>query len=149
MGNPTIVPRYRIPSASSLIEALGNSLAAIKKDDGLTDGELGAVMHVGADMGGKYRAGLAQMGVVAFLRAAAAWNGRFANGALLLIGMKLVPVAPRPQSDRSFSVLLAKLQASVNEALEDDNVISDDELDAMRALLDETGQAIDARRGGL
>lgn len=149
MTDPTIVTRHRIPSASSLLEALGESLSVIKEQDGLTDGEIGAVMHVGADQGGKYRTALAQMGVIAFLRAAATWNGRFANDALALIGMKLTPIHPRPQSDRSFGVLLSRLKLKVDEALENDDEIDQDELTDMRALLDDVGRAIDARRGAV
>lgn len=147
MTHPTIVTRYRVPSASSLLGALGESLELIKEQDSLTDGEIGAVMHKGADQGGKYRTGLAEMGVIAFLRACATWNGRFANEALSLIGMKLSPIEAQPQSDRSFGVILARLKLAVDEALENDDVIDEAELDAMRGVLDDAGRAIDARRG--
>ena len=145
MPDPTIHGRHRVVSASKLIEALGESLSVIKEQDGLTDAELGAVMHKGADQGAKYRTGLAEMGVVAFLRAASAWNGRFANDALALIGMKLTPIRALPQSDRRFGVLLSRLKLAVDVALEDDNEIDDAELAAMKALLIDVGAAIDAR----
>lgn len=146
MSEPAIVRRYRVPSASILLEALADNLSAIKDEDQHTDAEIGAILHKGEDQARKYRAGIAEMGVVAFLRGCATWNGRFANDALALIGMKLAPIAARPQSDRKFGVILSRLKLAVDEALENDDEIDETELEAMRALLDEAGQAIDARR---
>lgn len=145
MPDQTIHGPHRIVSASKLLDAMGKSLSVIKEQDDLTDAELGAVMHKGADQGAKYRTALAEMGAVAFLRACQTWNGRFANGALALIGMKLTPLVARPQPDRSFGVMLSRLKLAVDVALEDDNQIDDDELAAMRSLLIDVGAAIDAR----
>jgi hypothetical protein len=141
-----IPPLHRTVSASKLTETIADSLTSIKDEDELTDKEIGHFLGKGVDAGKAYRTGYAEMGFVSFLRGCATWNGRFANDALALIGMKLVPLAARPQSDRKFGVILSRLKLAVDEALENDDEIDDRELDAMRALLDEAGQAIDARR---
>lgn len=146
MSDSGIPPGHRSVSASKLIDTLAESLALIKDQDDLSDKDLGKVMHKGLDAGKAYRTGFAEMGVVAFLRACERWNGRFANKALAMIGMKLVPLEARPQSDRSFSVILSRLKLAVDEALENDGEIDDHELDGMTTLLDEAGRAIDARR---
>jgi hypothetical protein len=146
MSDTAIPPLHRTVSASKLTETVASSLSKIKEQDGLTDKELGHFLGKGTDAGKAYRTGFAEMGMVSFLRGCERWNGRFANAALAMIGMKLVPIAARPQSDRSFGVILSRLKLAVDEALENDDQIDDDELAAMRALLDEAGQAIDARR---
>lgn len=146
MADTGIPPAYRSVSASKLIDALAECLTEIKREDDLTDADLGRILHKGQDAGKAYRTGFAEMGVVAFLRGCERWNGRFAKDALALIGMKLTPLQPRPQSDRKFGVILSRLKLAVDEALENDNEIDDQELDAMSALLDEVGAAIDARR---
>lgn len=145
MPDPLIHGRNRIVSASLLIETAAEQLTVIKEQDGLTDAELGAVLHKGADQAARYRSGLAEMGFVSFLRAAQAWNGRFTGAILPLIGAQLTRVAPASRTGRGFAALLAKLQAAVNAALENDDEIDDQELTAMRALLDEVRCEIDAR----
>lgn len=147
MADPLIAPRYRIPSASLLVEKAAESLHVIKDADGHTDAELGAILHKSGDQAAKYRTGLAEMGMVAFLRACSAWNGRFANDVLGEIGMKLVPVEAESQCDRKFATMLARLKLMVAEALEDDGAIDPEELDGMQAVLDDVGRAVDARRG--
>jgi hypothetical protein len=128
-----------------LIETAAEQLSVIKEQDGLTDAELGAVLHRGADQAAKYRTGLAEMGMVAFLRAAEAWNGRFTGGILSLINAQMSRVAQPSRTGRGFASLLAKLQAAVNSALENDDEIDQAELTAMRALLDDVRCEIDAR----
>lgn len=147
MVDPLIPPRHRVPSASLLIDKAAESLTAIKDTDGHTDAELGSILHRGSDQASRYRTGLAEMGMVAFLRACSAWNGRFANDVLGEIGMKLVPVDAESQCDRKFATMLARLKLMVAEALEDDGAIDPEELDGMQAVLDDVGRAVDARRG--
>jgi len=145
VSSPAIHRSYRVASASKLVEALADRLTVIKEEDGLTDADLGAVMHKGADQGAKYRTGLAEMGAVAFLRGCERWNGRFANDALALVGMKLVPLDAEPVSDRALQTRLAKLMLELSVALED-GVIDDLEAARMKRTLIEAGEAIDARR---
>ena len=146
MTETIIVRPARAVSASKLIDTMAESLSVIKEQDELTDADLGGVMHKGADQGAKYRTGLAEMGAVAFLRACATWNGRFANEALSLIGMKLTPLHSQPVTDQSLQTRLAKLMVEVSIALED-GVIDDIEIARMKRTLIEAGEAIDSYRG--
>ncbi len=133
-------------SASKALDAVGESLAAIREADGLTWKDVGRTLGKSEDRAASYAAGGADMGLVSFLLGCREWNGRFANEALAMIGMKLVPIDAERQSDRRFGVILSRLKLAVDEALEDDAEIDDVELEAMRGLLDEAGRAIDARR---
>ena len=145
MPGRTIAPSHRLVSASKLIDTVAESLSVIKEQDGLTDAELGAVMHKGVDQGAKYRAGLAEMGMVAFLRAAERWNGRFANEALALLGMKLVTLDDGAVLDRSSATCLTRLLLEMSTALEDGK-IENDELHAMRRTIEDAGAMIDRMR---
>jgi hypothetical protein len=141
-----IVRPARHVSASKLIDVMAESLSVIKEQDQLTDADLGAVMHKGADQGAKYRTGLAEMGAVAFLRGCSTWNGRFANDALALIGMKLTPLYTHAVSEQSLQTRLAKLMLELSVALEDGKV-DELELQRMKRTLVEAGEAIDSMRG--
>ena len=138
--------RFRVPSASNMLNALAESLSTIKREDDLTDGDLAAILGKVDDQASKYRTGLAEMSVTTFLRGCNAWNGRFANGVLALFGMKLVPVDASGQSDRVFGGIIAELNLAVVRALENDDEIDERELAGMQAVLDLAGRAIDARR---
>lgn len=146
MSDTLIVRSNRVASASKLIDTLAESLSVIKEQDDLTDADLGAVMHKHKDQGAKYRTGLAEMPVVAFLRGCERWNGRFANDVLALVGMKLVPLHREPVSDQTLQTRLAKLMLEVSVALEDGE-IDEMELARMKRTLIEAGEAIDAKRG--
>lgn len=146
MTDPTIVRTYRVAPASKLIDALATCLTAIKDEDQLTDADLGAVMHKGADQGAKYRTGLAEMGAVAFLRGCERWNGRFANDALALVGMKLVPLAKAEVSDGAMSTRLSRLMLEWSIAMEDGEV-DEIELARMKRTLIDAAEAIDCKRG--
>lgn len=148
MRDTMIVRSTRSVSASKLIETLGESLAVIKEQDDLTDADLGGIMHKGADQGAKYRTGIAEMPVTAFLRGCERWNGRFANDALALIGMKLEPLHRAEISDQTFQTRLAKLMLEVSIALEDGS-ISEHEAARMKRSMIEAGEAIDARRAAV
>ncbi len=145
--DPQIHGGWRSFSVSNALEVLGATLKRIRDDDGLSWKEVGRILGKSDDRASDYANALSEMPVGAFLLGCKDWNGRFANPALALVGMKLVPVVRRPQGDRTFSVILTRLQLAVNEALENDDEIDDAELAAMQALLEEAGQAIDARRG--
>jgi len=145
MAGPEISPRYRQIPASRLVETLGASLALIKREDDLTDPDLGAAIGKGEDAARAYRTGFQTMDAVTFLRGCERWNGRFANETLSLIGMKLVPLEPGDDTGRSAATKLTSLLLQMSVALEDGK-IDDAELVAMRGALDEAGRAIDAMR---
>lgn len=146
MSHPLISRPARLVSASKLIETIGESLTRIKAEDELTDTDLGKALGKGTDQGGKYRTGLAEMGVVAFLRGCEQWNGRFANDVLAKVGMKLVPLHGAEVSNQSLQTRLAKLMLEVSVALEDGE-ITDIEIARMKRTLVEAGEAIDCLRG--
>jgi hypothetical protein len=146
MSHPLIVRAARLVSASKLIEALGSSLSRIKAEDELTDSDIGGALGKGTDQGAKYRTGLAEMGVVAFLRGCERWNGRFANDVLAEVGMKLVPIHTAEVTDQSLQTRLSKLMFEVSVALEDGK-IDDLEIARMKRTLVEAGEAIDCFRG--
>lgn len=148
MSDKAIPPLHRSISGSKLIDALAESLTEIKAQDELTDAELGKFLHKGVDAGKAYRTGYAEMPVTAFLRGCERWNGRFANDALGLIGMKLVPLSTEAVSDQTLSTRLCKLMLDVSLALED-GVITDLEVARMKRTLIEAGEAIDSMRGRL
>lgn len=133
-------------SASSVLEAVGEELALIKRQDRLTYADLAAVIGRSEDQAAKYCEGSAEMGVIAYARAKREWNGRF-TGAL-----DRLCVETRPCSDtdriRQSKVLKAALALSV--ALEDDGEIDDDEVRSNRSTLEAARDTIDGllrRRG--
>lgn len=146
MTVPHIHGRYRTVPASLLLETLGASLSDIKEQDRATDADLGAVLGKSDDRAAVYRAGGADMGVVSFLRGCREWDGRFANAALALIGMRMVPLDPSAGCDRSSVTALCALLAKKSAALENDGVIDDAELDDMWPELEAAAKHIDRLR---
>ncbi|WEK42956.1 MAG: hypothetical protein P0Y64_16685 [Candidatus Sphingomonas colombiensis] len=145
MSDRLIVRPARLTSASKLIDTLAESLSEIKEQDELTDADLGGALGKGADQGAKYRTGLAEMGLVAFLRGCERWNGRFANDVLALIGVKLVPIHAGEANGQSLQTRLAKLMLEVSVAMED-GILTELEIHRMQRSLVEAGEAIDALR---
>ena len=77
MTAPAIVGRFRTVPASRILETLGDSLERVKREDGLTDVDLGRVLGKSDDQAGKYRNGTADMGVISLLLGVREWDGRF------------------------------------------------------------------------
>lgn len=149
MAEPAIPPAYRTVSGSKLIDSLAESLTAIKREDELTDAELGKFLHKGVDAGKAYRTGFAEMPVTAFLRGCERWDGRFANATLALIGMKLVPLDAAVGSDRAGFTALCQLLTGLSAALENDNLVDDQELAHLAPALEAAGKHIDRLRARL
>jgi hypothetical protein len=149
MTGPHIHRRYATVPASLLLETLGKSLTAIRDEDRATDADLAAVLGKSEDSAGRYRAGNGDMGVVSFLRGCRAWDGRFANGVLALVGMKVVPLEAGTGTDRASFSAIAGLLAELAMALEDDGQIDDIELHSMRQALESAGGHIDRLRDRL
>jgi hypothetical protein len=147
MSEPQIHGRRASFSANKVLETLGESLDLIRGQDKLTWKDIGRTLGKSSDRAAAYADGDGDMGIVSFLLGCREWNGRFANKALGMIGMKLVPLESVPNSDRAYASALARLQAKVNAALENDDIIDQDEIDGMRADLDEVARGTDARRG--
>lgn len=145
---PRIHRTYRSVSASEMMEAIGESLSAIKSEDGLTDADLGAELGKSEDQAAKYRTSLAEMPATVFIRACRRWNGRFANRVFGLFGGKLVMLDPGAGSDRAGQTALMRAVLALQDALEDD-VLDDVELVQRRAIIEEAGRAIDRWRNRL
>ena len=145
MSNPRFHGGAASFSASRTLEALGESLAAIRREENLTWADLGRVLGKSEDRAASYAGGAGDMGIVSFMLGAREWNGRFANDALALIGMKLVPLDIAEASDRRCATSLTKLLLEMSAALEDGS-IDDRELAGMKASVEAAGQAIDRMR---
>jgi succinyl-CoA synthetase alpha subunit len=146
MSTPQIHGRYRTVPASLLLKAIGDALEEIKDEDKATDADLGAVLGKHEDTAARYRTGLAEMPVVSFLRGCREWDGRFANAALGLVGMRLAPIDAAAGCDRASVTALCSLLAKKSAALENDGVIDDDELEDMWPELEAAAKHIDRLR---
>lgn len=135
-------------SAKSVLEKLGRCLGTIRDEDGLTWTDIGRHLGKHRDRAAAYADGDGDMGVVSFLMGCREWNGRFANDALAMIGMKLVPLDGASGCDRSAASALTRLLLEMSVALEDGE-ISELELAAMRRSLDEAASAVDGMRAKL
>ena len=149
MTAPHIHGPYRTVPASLLLSTLGDSLEAIKSEDRATDADLGQVVGKHEDTAARYRTGLAEMGVVSFLRGCREWDGRFANPVLALVGMRLTPIDAGSGSDRGSVTALCGLIGEIAQAVEDDGAVDDAELAAMRPALEAAAKHIDRFRDRL
>ena len=86
MARPLIHGSRGFVPASTLLQAIADSLSAIRRDDKLTYADIGAAIGKSEDQAAKYCDGSATMDACTFLRACTFWNGRFANGPLAHIG---------------------------------------------------------------
>lgn len=104
--------------ASKLVEATGEALAQIKREDGLTWGDIGEAIGRSEDQAAKYGSALASMDFVTFLRACQRWNGRFSVAATML-GMSILPAETQRgtfdarRGKLGLTLLLADLQAAM------------------------------------
>lgn len=125
-------------SASAVLDALASELTTIKHEDGLTDADIGRVLGKSEDQAGKYRTGLADMGVVSFAAGKREWNGRF-TGALDRLCEQS---RPGKSSDPCALTSLLKAAAALSKALED-GTITPREVRDNRADLEAARDAID------
>ncbi|WP_296222124.1 hypothetical protein [uncultured Sphingomonas sp.] len=105
----------RTISGIHLLEKLGDSLREIKRDDRLTDADLGRVLGKHADSVATYRSGDGDMGVVSFLFGCKEWDGRFANPVLRHLGVKMVRVPQVLASRADLLALLARKSREVSD----------------------------------
>jgi len=128
-------------SASTVLDALAESLSAIRRDDKLTFADMAAVLGKSEDQAGKYASGQQEMGVIAFARAKREWNGRF-TGALDRLCIESRPAAVGTDRAKGSAVLKAALALSV--ALEDDDAIDCHEVRSNRGTLENARDAIES-----
>ena len=149
-SNPQIHGRRSSFSVSTALQQVGDDLATIRKEDGLTWKDVGRVLGKSDDRASDYANALSEMPVSAFLLGCREWNGRFANGVLGLIGMRLVEVDNESVSDGEKLTRILRLAHVLSKALTDldtPGVVDDAELDDIDTeMLDEATRAIDALR---
>ena len=136
-------PQRSIFSASAVMDAVAAELSTIKREDNLTDADIGRVLGKSEDQAAKYRTGMAEMGVVAYAAAKREWNGRF-TGALDRLCVNSRPGGVLMHDRKAQSAVLEAALA-LSQALEDDDAIDADEVRACRATLERARAAIDAQ----
>lgn len=150
---PQIHGRRSSFSANVALTKLGDDLSEIRKEDGLTWSDIGRVLGKSEDQASKYATALADMPVSSFLLGCREWNGRFANGVLSLIGMKLTEIGGDTTSDGEKLCRILRLAHLISAAmtdLETPGAIDDGELrDIGAEALDEAARAMDALRARL
>jgi hypothetical protein len=129
-----------------LLDAIGSSLQNIATEDRATDADLGATLGKSKDSAERYRKGIGDMGVISFLRGCEKWDGRFANPVLAEIGMKLVPLDASIGSDREGVTTVLRAALALQEAVEDDDIVDDEELHQNRGAIEAAGKVFDRYR---
>lgn len=127
-------------SASSVLDEIGEALSAIRREDGLTFDDLGAVMNKSADQAAKYCAGSATMDIIAYARLRREFNGRF-DGALDRL---CHDSRPPKYGDRLIQSKVLKAAHALSVAMEDDDQISALEIRQNRGVIEEARDALDA-----
>jgi DNA-binding transcriptional regulator YiaG len=134
----------RTVSASAILTALGNDLAQIKHEDGLTWADMARVMGKSEDQAAKYAEGSAEMSVTTFYFAKEAWNGRFTGTA-----DQLVHRHRGATNDRSKCTIITEALLKISVALEDDEEVSPGEVRAIRKQLEQGRDVFDELLGRL
>lgn len=137
---------YRTLTTSLMLDTLGASLREIRVADGATWAEVGREIGKSKDRAARYAAGGADMGAASFVLGCRAWDGRFADDVLALVGMRLAPIGADsgPVGVTSLRAL-ADLMSAKAAALEDGQ-IDDREIAAMWPLIEAVGRQIDQLR---
>lgn len=147
---PHIHGKWRSFAVSDALETLGDALASIRREDGLTWKDVGRVLGKSDDRAADYATAVSEMPVSAFLLGCREWNGRFAGPVLAMIGQKLIPLDAADMSDNERLTHILKLAHLISLALTDDKTpgsIDDDELLGIGSdVLDNAARGIEALR---
>lgn len=140
MPNRIQTERERVVfSASSILDTVGDALMVIRREDGLTYDDMGAVMNKSADQAAKYCAGSATMDLITYARLRREYNGRF-DGALDRL---CHDSRPNKRGSRNIQSAVVKAALAIAQALEEDGEISPKEVRENRATLEDARDAID------
>lgn len=150
-SNPTIHRLSAHFSASDMLEAVGDAIAATKKARCLTYGDVGAAFGKSEDVAASYRAGMSDMPLSAFLRGTAALGDGVGNAALAYIGRQLAPLTTAAASDDSRKLSpVSRAVSIIADATSPDSeggaAITDDELMADAAEIERAWGALDELR---
>lgn len=126
-------------SASAVLDALGDALTAIRREDRLTFADIAAELAKSEDQAAKYCAGSQAMDVVTFARAKRRWNGRFTGG----LDRLCEAGRERGDADRTRQSKVLKAALALSIALEDDGEISPEEVRQNRATIENARDALD------
>lgn len=77
MEEPNVLGRRIVFSDNNVLEAVGDPLGEIRRQDGLTWTDVGKVLGVGDDSASAYASGYTAMNICAFARGKREWGGRF------------------------------------------------------------------------
>lgn len=146
MRSPHIHGRYRTVPASLMLETLGESLEAIRQRDNAKFSDIGAALGKHEDSAARYSRGEGDMGVVSFLRGCREWDGAFANTALALVGMKIVPLDGADVCHQQSVSTVLGLALALSQELEKDGSVDDDDLDRHQFAIERAGKVIDGYR---
>lgn len=139
MSAPTIHGKTVLVTASNVLDAVASDLLQIKMQDGLRWADLGDVLGKSEDQAAKYADGSAEIGIVAYAKARAQWNGRFTGSLDRLIEQ----ARPEGNGHHAQSCLL-KAALGLSVALEDGN-ITVEEVRANRTTLEAARDAINGQ----
>lgn len=150
MPKPLIHSRRGFVTASSLLDAAGAALKAIKEEDKLTWVDVGAAIGISDDQAAKYADGMATMNFITFFRACVCWNGRFANSVFGLGDLHLSESAmPDNASDIHAGIIaLMELMLGLQKAMLDGK-LQDEEIEELDQLIEAAGEMLDGLRNRL
>lgn len=125
-------------SDRNMLEAVGETLGDIRKQDGLTWLDVGKVLGVGDDSASAYASGFTAMNICAFGRGKHAWGGRFTGPFdRLVLGSR--PGSPNGQT--AINHILSAVSA-INMAMRDGEITAH-QLREHRSTLDVARDQID------
>jgi hypothetical protein len=136
---PSIHGKKSAITASSVVEALGDDLLAIKMEDRLRWSDIGETLGRSEDQAAKYADATATMDVVAYSKGRCAWGARFTGSLDRLIEGGCPAVTANQAQSR-----LLKAALAIEEAREDGD-LSVDDIRANRSALENARDAIDAQ----
>jgi hypothetical protein len=129
---------------SDALDALGEDIATIRQEDGLTWEDVGREMGKCKDRARDYSKALSEMPLSAFLLGCRKWNGRFAGRVLAMIGKRLADAEGTDSTsdrEKESKVLSAALALSVALA---DGKLEDEEILANRATIENAISSLEA-----
>lgn len=150
MPKPLIHGRRGFITASSLLDAAGAALRAIKEEDKLTWADVGDAIGKSDDQAAKYAEGMATMDFITFFRACQCWNGRFANSVFALSDLHLSESAlPSNTTEiRRGMLAFSELMVGLQRAMLDEE-LDEDEIEELGSMIETAGAFLDQLRNRL
>lgn len=109
-------------STSTVMDAIASDLSTIKREDNLSDKDIGRILGKSDEQARKYLFGGAEMGVVAYAAGKREWGKRFTRR----LDDLCRDSRPGNGNDHSALTALAEAMAKLSKALEDGDVTSDE-----------------------